>query len=1156
VAGALPPLPHLPAKLLLPSLPPLPFTAGSGSDAASAASAASAAAAAAAQRLASAAAAAGLPEPLQRAPAELSARLASLLAAAAHARDALLALPETGWAGHDFATLCAAALAACAACALVRPPAAGSPSAAAAGSDLADGYSSPAYAPRPLLGNGGADAGAAAAARSVNAEPKLGYSYDPELVRAYFARRPLQTARRAAEVAAEAGSLAAALLRDRATGRLEANAPLRARQAREAIERLGPAFVKVAQAFSTRVDLLPPDYYREIQKLQDRVPPFPCEEARAAMAEAWGGGTGAAAVAAAAASSSAANDRGGGGGASSSSSSSSSSFDPLAAAEQEARFERRATPEQRRARAAAAVDAVCARLGSKPVAAASLGQVYRATLSAAYGGGEVAIKVQRPGVLEGVCLDLLLVRRAAAWITLWRDGDLPAWVPGGGGAEPAGAAAAAGGADGWGRAAGGSGRRTDWAALVDGWASRFLREMDYTLEAGNARRAALQLAERGVTGVVVPEPVEALTTKQVLVLRWVDGERLAPAPAAASSSSSSSSSSPPSAAARLALAADTRALCATLLNVYLTQLLETGELHADPHVGNLLRLGDGRVAILDWGLTQSVTPRQRAALLSYVAHLTAQDWPNVARDLQALGFIPEDAGDPAEMGLVEPLGRVLAQLSGGGGAAKVNVDAVLGELEGLGKDYPFRVPPFFALVLRAFSLIEGVALAADPDYSIVQECLPYVARRLLTGSGVAALGSADPADRAAAAQAEREVAARAAALEAAARSGGERFAPGEALALAEAELREEDAVVRRALRNVLCGGGARVDPDRLATLAEAFGSFTMAGASATAGPAGAGGPASRAASSSSSSSSSALFGGRPQPGEALPPAVKDALVLAFSSRGTPLQDLLADELAAAADALSRDALGGALRVALGSPPALAAASALQAVPAGVRRALLPAPTPLELLARLQPAVALSEQDREALRTARGVLDLLQRAAAATSGDAAAGGGGSAFRRPPSPAEAADALATAGRVAAELRPLAPGIAPGVTYVAERVARALAARVSTRAREAWGGGDALAAEAAREREAAMAALGFVASDAPEEDWQRQQRQQQGQQQQQQQQQLALTAAAGLGLVAAAPLLLLLAAPLAPLAAAGALVSAAQQQQQAADRSRESP
>lgn len=48
--------------------------------------------------------------------------------------------------------------------------------------------------------------------------------------------------------------------------------------------------------------------------------------------------------------------------------------------------------------------------------------------------------------------------------------------------------------------------------------------------------------------------------------------------------------------------------------------------------------------------------------------------------------------------------------------------AVMAELETLGKVYPFAIPPFFALILRAFSVIEGIALTVDPDYSIVQVC--------------------------------------------------------------------------------------------------------------------------------------------------------------------------------------------------------------------------------------------------------------------------------------------------------------------------------------------------------------------------------------------------------------------------------------------------
>ena len=53
-------------------------------------------------------------------------------------------------------------------------------------------------------------------------------------------------------------------------------------------------------------------------------------------------------------------------------------------------------------------------------------------------------------------------------------------------------------------------------------------------------------------------------------------------------------------------------------------------------------------------------------------------------------------------------------------------------MENLTREYPFQIPSYFALILRAFSVIEGIALRVDPSYSIVSECFPYLSRRLLT----------------------------------------------------------------------------------------------------------------------------------------------------------------------------------------------------------------------------------------------------------------------------------------------------------------------------------------------------------------------------------------------------------------------------------------
>ena len=99
--------------------------------------------------------------------------------------------------------------------------------------------------------------------------PSLSASlYSAEIAADYFRRRPVAVAHRAAEVAAEAARFGASLLLDLWTGRLKANEQARAMQLRAAIERLGPAYIKVAQAVSTRADLLTPAYFTQIQLLQ------------------------------------------------------------------------------------------------------------------------------------------------------------------------------------------------------------------------------------------------------------------------------------------------------------------------------------------------------------------------------------------------------------------------------------------------------------------------------------------------------------------------------------------------------------------------------------------------------------------------------------------------------------------------------------------------------------------------------------------------------------------------------------------------------------------------------------------------------------------------------------------------------------------------
>lgn len=176
--------------------------------------------------------------------------------------------------------------------------------------------------------------------------------YDPELLAAGVAptRGAAALAARAARVAATLGGLAAQIAADAATGSLEANAPLRARALRDALASLGPAFVKVGQTLSARPDLLPKPYLDVLAELQDSLDPFPTPLALAMLEEELGLG-------------------------------------------------------------GASIRTVFSSISPEPVAAASLGQVYKATLAST--GESVAVKVQRPGIAATLAVDMVLLRRLA-----------------------------------------------------------------------------------------------------------------------------------------------------------------------------------------------------------------------------------------------------------------------------------------------------------------------------------------------------------------------------------------------------------------------------------------------------------------------------------------------------------------------------------------------------------------------------------------------------------------------------------------------------------------------------------------------------------------------------------------------------------------------
>mmetsp|Transcript_11963 Transcript_11963/g.23278 ORF Transcript_11963/g.23278 Transcript_11963/m.23278 type:complete len:815 (-) Transcript_11963:359-2803(-) len=434
----------------------------------------------------------------------------------------------------------------------------------------------------------------------------LPLTYDPERLSEYFSRRPLAVLTRITQVASTSAGWLASVAFDAARGKLESGSDAEVAQVaklRRVIVSLGPFFIKLGQALSIRPDILSPKAMVELQQLCDKVPSFDSTLAMKTISDDLG-----------------------------------------------------RSPSE-----------LFSEISAEPMAAASLGQVYKATLRET--GEVVAVKVQRPFVLETVSLDLHLARQLGK---LLRRTPLS--------------------------------ERIDICDLLDEFAPNFYAELDYNLECANGERVRKDM-ER-LPQVIIPRNYPSLTSRRVHVAEWVEGEKLSQSDAD-----------------------NVSELVNLGVIVYLTQLLETGFFHADPHPGNMMRSPDGKLVILDFGLMTEITDNQKFGMIEAIAHLIHRDYARIGEDFVNLEFIP--AGVDTRP-IVPALARVFDAALAGGGAKSINFQELAADLAEITFKFPFRIPPYFALIIRAISVLEGIALKGNPQFAIVDEAYPYISKRLLT----------------------------------------------------------------------------------------------------------------------------------------------------------------------------------------------------------------------------------------------------------------------------------------------------------------------------------------------------------------------------------------------------------------------------------------
>ncbi len=159
----------------------------------------------------------------------------------------------------------------------------------------------------------------------------------------------------------------------------------------------------------------------------------------------------------------------------------------------------------------------------------------------------------------------------------------------------------------------------------------------------------------------------------------------------------------------------------------LEQLLEHGFFHADPHPGNLLALEDGRLCYLDFGMMSEVSRESRSGLIQAVVHLVNKNFDKLSQDFVKLGFLSEEVNlEPIVPAFQDVFINAVEQ-----GVSKMDFKSVTDDMSGVMYKFPFRLPPYYALIIRSLLTLEGIALSVDPNFKILGAAYPYFARRLM-----------------------------------------------------------------------------------------------------------------------------------------------------------------------------------------------------------------------------------------------------------------------------------------------------------------------------------------------------------------------------------------------------------------------------------------
>jgi predicted unusual protein kinase regulating ubiquinone biosynthesis (AarF/ABC1/UbiB family) len=376
----------------------------------------------------------------------------------------------------------------------------------------------------------------------------------------------------------------------------------------DTLVKLGPTFIKIGQALSTRADLLPLEYVRALVKLQDQVPQFPSAQAIAIVEKELGG--------------------------------------PISA------FYKDFDPE--------------------PLAAASLGQVHRATL---FSGEEVVVKVQRPGLQQLFDIDFQVLDKLVKFAKQRIRGL----------------------------------KNFDLEAIYQEFSTILYREIDYVQEGMNADRFRQNFADHEY--ILVPKIYPDLTTRRILTMEYMPGIKVNDRRSLE------------------AIGINPKDINHIGICAYMKQLLQDGYFQADPHPGNMAVRSDGKLIFYDFGMMAEVQAINKNQMVQTFFAVLRKDTDQVVQTMVEMGLV-EPMSD------MTPVRRIVKLLLEKFTDKPVEMQAfrsVRNELYAVFEEQPFRLPARLTFIIKALTTLDGVARDLDPQYNLLVAAKPFVKSLATTG---------------------------------------------------------------------------------------------------------------------------------------------------------------------------------------------------------------------------------------------------------------------------------------------------------------------------------------------------------------------------------------------------------------------------------------